>query len=216
MAGRSIAVTQDDIDAGLRKNSSRCVVALAIARTVTGASGIIVDAHTVRFTTDGRRYTVLTPPRVADYVVAFDAGDTLHPFTFRLRDDQKLVQRRRKTTAKGTTAVNAEHKAKYRRRKLEQVENDPAATPAEKTVAADRYAAALADAAAARETPGPRTSPEDMSDLPPDEIVKPVTSKRTTIFHRNQRSYGRRVMRVNRLDDQPGDYRGPLDDDDDE
>ena len=206
----TVDVTQDDIDTALRKNSSRCVVATAIARKFPKAARIVVDVHSIKFTDGERRYTYLTPPKVMDYIVAFDAGDALHPFTFRLRDDQKLVQRRHRATPKGKAAHAAEEKVRARARKLDKVTEDPAATPAEREVAADNYAAALAAVEQARQAPGRREVPEDVSDVPPEQ-VKPPAAGRSTVFYRNQRAYGQRVMRVNKVDDAPVDFRGPLD-----
>jgi hypothetical protein len=210
-----VEVTQDMIDAAVRKNSSRCVVAAAIATRFPNASRITVDVHSIKFTNGPRRYTYLTPPKVMDYIVAFDAGDNLHPFRFRLRDDQRLVQQRQVNTAEGQRRDTTTRKARDRRAKLEKVEADPTATPAEKEVAADRYAEALAEAAAVREeTAGsPTTRNEDVSDLPPMDVRPPSSGKRSTVFYRNRREYGQRHMRVNQPGDQPGDFRGPLDSD---
>ena len=61
-----VAVTQEDIDHALRKDSSRCVVATAIARVFPKASRIVVDVHSIKFTDGPRRYTYLTPPKVMD------------------------------------------------------------------------------------------------------------------------------------------------------
>jgi len=207
-----VDVTQEDIDTALRKNSSRCVVATAIARTVPKATNVTVDVHSIRFTEGGRRYTYLTPHPVMDYIVAFDAGDVLHPFTFRLRTDQRLVQQRRRKTPAGKALDTAATTAARRKAKLEQVAASPDATPAEVEVAADRYAAALAarDQATAEHAGVPHNETESITDVPPEQ-VKPVPRGRSTVFYRNHRSYGQRQMRVNQHDDAPGDFRGPLD-----
>jgi hypothetical protein len=207
-----VDVTQEDIDTALRKNSSRCVVATAIARTVPKAMSVTVDVHSIRFTEGGRRYTYLTPHPVMDYIVAFDAGDTLHPFTFRLRTDQRLVQQRTRKTPVGKAVDAAGAKVRDRKAKLEKVAAAPDATPAEIEVAADRYAEALAarDQVAAAHADVPRNETESITDVPPEQ-VKPVPQGRSTVFYRNRRVYGQRQMRVNQHDDQPGDFRGPLD-----
>jgi len=205
-----VEVTQEMIDKALRKNSSRCVVATAIAGRFPQASRITVDVHSIKFTNGARRYTYLTPPKVMDYIVAFDAGDTLHPFRFRLREDQRLIQQRRRHTPDGQKVNRARQRAADRAAKLEKVEADPAATPAEREVAADRYAAALAEASEARAAAGPLDQKEDVTDVPPMEVRPPVKG-RSTVFYRNRREYGRRHMRVNQTDDRSGDFRGPLD-----
>jgi hypothetical protein len=219
-----VVVSQEDIDAALRKDSSRCVVATAIAREFPKASRIIVDVHSIKFTDGARRYTYLTPPRVMDYIVAFDAGDVLHPFKFRLRTDQRLIQQRRAATPEGLALNRARNRARDRKTKLEQVSADPTASPAKIEVASDEYAAAVAEVDAVKaatgavippgktraRSPKPLRPVEDMSDVPAEE-VKPVSNGRTTVFYRNHREYGQRAMRVNQHDDAPGDFRGPLD-----
>lgn len=212
MANTTVEVTREDIDQAARKDSSRCVVATAIARTFPKASRITVDVHSIKFTDGQRRYTYLTPHRVMDYIVAYDAGDTLHPFRFQLRTDQRMTQQRTTRTAKGAAAAGAAQKAKNRRRVLDKVTDDPTATPAQIEVAADRYAEAVAARDAVRQVPGPQTHPEDVSDVPPAEVKPRQVKGRSTVFYRNRREYGQRVMRVNQHDDQPGDFRGPLDD----
>ncbi len=83
-----INVSQEDIDNGIPKNSSRCVVATAVARAIPDAMHILVDYQTIRFSlpADRKRLIYLTPQAVEDYVIAFDAGDPIQPFRFGLRD----------------------------------------------------------------------------------------------------------------------------------
>jgi hypothetical protein len=167
-----------------------------------------------------------------DYIVAFDAGDDLHPFRFRLRNDQRLVQQRRVLTPEGQQLDTARQRVRDRKRKLDKLTDDGEATSAQIEVASDAYAAALADverlAVAAGAPPsgelfpspvkrprryrtpiGPR---EDMGDIPPEQVKKPQQG-RASVFRRGRREYGSRTMRVNQHDDKPGDFRGPLDDD---
>lgn len=77
-------VTQADIETGLRNNSYHCAVSQAIARTLPDAKFISTDIQTIRFSLAelGVRYVFLTPPKVQEYVAAFDAGDSLQPFSF--------------------------------------------------------------------------------------------------------------------------------------
>jgi hypothetical protein len=81
----NIQVTEDDIQWAQRNNSSKCVVAKAIARTLPECSYIGVDIQTVRFSLGLWRYEYLTPPSIQDYIVSFDAGDVIKPFKFRLQ-----------------------------------------------------------------------------------------------------------------------------------
>lgn len=87
----AIEVTQADIDRARRQDSYRCVVVQAIARTVPNAHGITVDTQTIRFTVDGERRQYLTPAGAAMYVVAFDAGDKLEPFRFRITNPRRVA-----------------------------------------------------------------------------------------------------------------------------
>lgn len=86
-----IHVTQHDINLGVRDQSAHCIVATAIGRQIEDATRISVDAQTTRFTVGGRRLIFLTPPKVGDYVIAFDAGDfdRIKPIEFVL--DNPLV-----------------------------------------------------------------------------------------------------------------------------
>src|SRR4029077_5439608 len=98
---KTIRVTQEDIDRATRKSSSRCVVALAIARQIPDAARVEVDVQSVRFTQGDVRREFVVPPVVASYVCDFDAGDEIHPFTFRLRTDREVVRERPKLTEAG-------------------------------------------------------------------------------------------------------------------
>lgn len=81
-----IHVTEGDIANGLRNNSYHCAVSCAIARQIPDAKYVSTDIQTIRFSLAeaGERVTYLTPPDVQQYVIAFDAGDVLRPFTFTL------------------------------------------------------------------------------------------------------------------------------------
>ena len=214
-----VEVSQADIDQAMRNNSSRCVVATAIARAVPRATQILVDFHSIRFTDGTRRYTYLTPPKVAEYVVAFDAGDTLHPFSFQLRGEQRLVQRRRVRTPEAKRATHAKRQVARRQATVDKVAADPAKSQAHLDVAADaladalaEHAAVLADHEASGAAGNPIQRPADVigDDVTPADIA-PVARKRQTITRGRARTYGHRQMRINQLDDAPGDFRGPLD-----
>jgi hypothetical protein len=68
----------------------------------------MVDLRTIRFTLADRRLLYLTGGAVANYVVAFDAGDRIEPMTFTLRDPR--VMRRRKLTSPMAKRGSAEHR----------------------------------------------------------------------------------------------------------
>jgi hypothetical protein len=214
-ARHTVNVTQEDIDAALRNNSSRCIVATAIAREYPKASRISVDVHAIKFTVGDRRYTHLCPPPVADYIVAFDAGDDIHPFRFYLRDDQRLVVRRQRRTPAGKKLHNAAERRKKATVALERVAADPTVSAAQVQVAREQMAAAAAEEAlvkAEMAAAGERSTATEppLPDVPAHEQVS-GRRKRAGVFHRNERVYGGRVMRINDPDDAPGDFRGPLD-----
>jgi len=112
-----IDVTEVDIDKGTKRQSSKCVVALAVARAVKEANRIDVDMQTVRFSVGEQRYVYLTPWRVQDYIVGFDAGDEIEPFRFQLRDPQ-ITQR---TGSPQEAELDLEGKPKRRRARIATV-----------------------------------------------------------------------------------------------
>lgn len=82
----TIEVTEREGAQGVVRSGTKCMVALAIARRIEDAKHIMVDMQTIRFTraSTGERLVFLTPDRVAQYIVDFDAGDPIDPFRFRL------------------------------------------------------------------------------------------------------------------------------------
>ena len=84
---RVVNVTAEDIRDAEKEMSTTCMVARAIKREIVGSSHLLVDIQTIRFTMmdEGIRYVYLTPPEIQDYIVAFDAGDPIQPFTFKLQ-----------------------------------------------------------------------------------------------------------------------------------
>lgn len=85
-----VRVSEHDIAWGARDDSSRCMVARALARAVEDASRIEVDTQTIRFTNSKGRFAYLTPLRVQQYVAAFDAGEHIAPFEFTIRNPMRL------------------------------------------------------------------------------------------------------------------------------
>jgi hypothetical protein len=174
-----VDVTQEDIDKAHRNNSYKCIVAQAVARTIPDATRIEIDLQTVRFTraATGERLLFLTPNIAAGYVVAFDAGDEMHPFSFNLSNPVKVTRRVR--TEAGLASDRAAKKAKRA---------DVARSPERATSGmpgADPQAIAEAvkeEFAAAQKT---RTV---SGDHPP----------RPRTYKTGKRGYGSRILRVNR------------------
>jgi hypothetical protein len=195
----NIEVTQHDIDRAKVNDSSRCVVATAVARSIPGASRISVDVQTIRFTLSGERFVYLTPPAVTGYVIAFDAGEEIHPFRFRLRQDQELRVRRQTATEPGKAKKKARNEVAAARRKAEQAEQAAASPEAS---AADKRAArearrALADTEAER-----AAVMAAYAGQPAYETDDPALPPPTMRMHKaRQRHYGHREMRINQARD---------------
>jgi hypothetical protein len=100
----NVEVHQEDIDRAMKNHSSKCVVATALARTVKDVERIDVDMQTIRFSIGDKRMVYLTPWRVQDYIVGFDAGETIEPFQFQIRDPQ-ITERAR---ARGEVVLEPE------------------------------------------------------------------------------------------------------------
>jgi len=126
-----IEVTQDDIDRAIRNDSARCVAVQAIARTLKEASGVRVDTQTVRFRVGEERYQYLTPASCAAYVVDFDAGDKIEPFSFTLRDPRIVAVQHRDKIGKLVEAENIARRRGKPPRPLPDVDESeqPAETP---------------------------------------------------------------------------------------
>ena len=83
-----VNVTQEDIDKAVKKNSRSCMIATAIRRAYPELSHIAVDIQAIRVTDSKHReqLTFLTPrfPAV-EMLCAFDEGDEVTPFSFKLK-----------------------------------------------------------------------------------------------------------------------------------
>lgn len=207
----TVQVTQSDIDRAIRKSSARCVVATAIARSIEGAQAVSIDAQTVRFTVEGDRRIYLTPPAAVGYVIAFDAGDPIHPFAFRLSEDYRVLARATKRTPAGEVRrqardrlTKANRKVARRQERLE-LETDP-----------DRITVAKKDLAAAeeRQTAARKVKEQTDADLAgaphwePDTEPDPATGQQKRpapprAFKRGTRSYGHRQLRINQAPNTP-------------
>jgi hypothetical protein len=198
MARRRITVTQDIIDTAVRNDSKHCAVADALAATIPDASHIIVDLNTLRFTMkNGKRWAYITPNRVGDYIIAFDAGETIEPFTFVLDDTMRVALKRQVRTPAGKAKDAARYAKTSAEKRLATVEADPDATPAQVEVAQEKVAAAeqrMTESVAAFEASGqPETVQEQHPDLPREQ----VRSKPLRRTHKTDREFGRRVLRQN-------------------
>jgi hypothetical protein len=167
---RTITITEKDIERAHRNNSYKCVVAQAIARTLPDAHHIEVDTQTIRFTDRHERKAFLTPYAVQGYVVAFDAGDQIVPFSFQLRNPVPV--RQPKMTAGGKLAHQASVRARRRARK----------SGSNATVAAREAYAAVKAA-----HPGPTN----------ESTNAPARPAPPRVFKTKQRTYGMRVLRIN-------------------
>ena len=207
----TVEVTQADIDRATRNHSARCVVATAIARSIDGARSVSIDAQTVRFTVDDERRIYLTPPAAVGYVIAFDAGDTLHPFAFRLSENYRVAARREKRTAAGKErlrvsgiAKRAEAKADQAKAKVVTETNRARATVARQDAAAAVAAAEQAKAIKAETDAALAGEPHWV----PDHSADPDTGGRKRkappqTYKQATRSYGHRQLRINQAPDTP-------------
>jgi hypothetical protein len=177
-----IAVTDQDIAKAQRNNSYKCVVSETIARTIPDATRIETDTQTIRFTRHGERLIFLTPYVVTGYVIAFDAGDEIHPFSFQLRDPMKVKRRH------FTPAGHARHVAKVRagRQVLKEAQRRGASIDAPEVKAAAREAAKAAYRASKAAHPGQT------------QVLGPGRRVTPRVFKRKARTFGMRLLRINR------------------
>jgi hypothetical protein len=115
-------VTQDLIDHAVRGSSASCAVADAIKYQIPDVSHVQVDIQTIRFSFPSRheRLVFLTPRRVQEYIVDFDAGDAIAPFTVQLRNPGVTATKTVIPDETDTPDASLTH----RRRKPAQVIND--------------------------------------------------------------------------------------------
>lgn len=96
---RLFAVTPEIIASGITGDSSRCLVVMAIKVMCPEVNRVLVDGFSIRMTNakTGMRYSFQTPIRVQRYIIEFDAGAKIEPFTFRLDNPRHItkVQKRK-------------------------------------------------------------------------------------------------------------------------
>jgi hypothetical protein len=186
-----LRITQEDIDKAHRKDSFSCVVAQAVARTIPEAHHIEVDTQTIRWTENGVRYLWLTPYVAQEYVISFDAGHQIRPFTCTLSRRTPVQQQER--TKAGTEIDRARSAVRTAEEGLERTE-----------AAAEREDATLKQvgAAKARVTKARHTlEAVQAAHRGEKQIVRlpgPGRSKAPPrVFKKRERHYGRRVLRIN-------------------
>jgi hypothetical protein len=185
-----IKVTPDDIAKAKRNDSYKCVVTQAIARAIPDATRIETDTQTIRFTWQDSRYMFLTPASVQGYVIAFDAGEPIEPFSFHLRDP--FPARRNVYAPKGDRANRARKVARdtvKKNARTMQPPPDPAQVELEAREASKAaYAASIAENA----------------DEPITTVQHPDGRRRVPrVFKRKERSYGYRLLRINQKPVEP-------------
>jgi hypothetical protein len=196
----TVKVTEEDIAKAHIGDSFKCVIAQAIRRQLPSARKIEVDIQTIRWSDDNGRHVFLTPYAAAGYVIAFDAGEDLFPFRFRLRDAVPTVQKRAiSETARAAkrSRDNVNHE-RQRMKAAETVLADPK-TPSDKAAAAqervnegpERIKAAEAmheDLKAAYKAAGRSMA---------EERTTETTRRIPTLHKKKRREYGVRALRVN-------------------
>ncbi len=109
----NIEVTAEVIERAIRKDSSHCMIAEAIAEAIPYASYISVDLATIRYTDEaaGWRYIYLTPGPAQYALLAFDAGEPVEPFKIRQNAAQKVLTgsaKRRRLAERAETGESRE------------------------------------------------------------------------------------------------------------
>jgi hypothetical protein len=175
-----IDVTEKDIQRAKRNDSYVCVVSQAIARAIPDATRIDTDIQSIRFTRHGRRYVFLTPYAVQGYVVAFDAGEAIQPFSFQLRNPMKAQQKHLTDVGRTIARLRVRGRTQAKKKAIKAGKS----LEAPETQAELRRAATAAYKEAAQAHPGPRSSTEPGRRTP-------------RVFKRKTRNYGHRLLRIN-------------------
>jgi len=199
----TVQVTEADIAKAKANDSMMCVVAQAIARTFPEARRISVDIQSIRWSDPKGRHTYLTPYSVQGYIVAFDAGDDIHPFTFVLDSRKAIPVKRNMKTKAGAALTNARRKtdrAKQRQLKIEdaieadQASKTPAKTPSavrtEREQAAQRVVEAEVELASTKAAYEGQVQNQRTGEGHPHVPPRVFKGART-------REYGMRKMRIN-------------------
>lgn len=102
-----IEVTEELIAQSTRASSSHCMIADAIKAALPGASHVMVDLQTIRFTDreKGERRIYFTPPLCQQQLLRFDQGTAIEPWSFRLPTTPAQVVPKNKGEAAKTELV---------------------------------------------------------------------------------------------------------------
>jgi len=201
-----IKVTQADIDKAIPKDSRHCAAATAIARALPEARRISVDMLFVKFSEGEERYCFATPSAIQAYIIDFDAGEEVHPFSFRLDKRNRMLIQRYVTTDEGRQIAKATEKLRRRTARATELAKDPATLPAERARAEERVAVARVEVEEARATAGVKPRQKvDRSPSPPtahdagDGVIRrdQARSKKRSAPKSHVREYGLRTMRIN-------------------
>jgi len=179
----NIEVTEKDIAKAKRNDSYIWVVSQAIALAISDATRIETDTQTIRFTKNGDRLVFLTPYAVQGYVIGFDAGDPIQPFSFQLRSPIKHVRHR--LTETGAKVNRAQVRARRRVAKKAKHGGLPLDAAEVKREAREAAKAAYAEAVAAGD------------DTQQTTTTNPGARYVPRVFKRKHRTYGHRLLRIN-------------------
>ncbi len=182
-----VEVVQRDIEWGIKDDSSRCVVARAIARQFPDSTRIEVDTQTIRCTSEGKRWVWLTPLVVQNYVAQFDDGADLQPFAFTLSNPIHVRRRLTREESKAHKARVGRENYRRARRKAERHGNvtDPADPAAPQTLVGN-------------------TAPGRYAGIT-SEVVNPEARQAPPrVFKDKKRTYGARRLRINNPKVEPG------------
>jgi hypothetical protein len=171
----------------------------------------------IKYTEKDDRMAFPTPTAVQSYIIDFDAGDTVEPFTFRLDRRNRVFQQRDLATREGKQLDAARQKVKSRKQKVERVTTNPKSTAAEQARAQELLEDATAELADVQTRIGDK--PRTVTDRPPKPATGPengdrVISSRAARTRKGSRTshvreYGLRTMRINQARAAKG--RPPLD-----
>jgi hypothetical protein len=111
-----IEVTQELIEQAIPRTSGHCAIADAVSAAIPQAVDVTVDLQCIRWTDRGKgiRYVYFTPPRAQRYLLSFDEGAPVEPWTFRLPSAIQIVpvRARSKATKQSSIERRAELEAK--------------------------------------------------------------------------------------------------------
>lgn len=105
----TVSVTNKEITQSMQANSSHCMIADAIKRTIPTATAVSVDLATIRWSDPLKRlrYTYLTPRTAQFAILDFDHGVSPKPFDIKLGGAQVTTMFSRKP---GKRHATGDHK----------------------------------------------------------------------------------------------------------